>query len=153
MSHIEQVATWTIAIIKNTFTINIIQKTIATFFTTLYWLIVHWNETIIWMILLIYFIDFFSWTISALIRKEFESRKFFMWCTKLLIYWIFMVIWVSIWEVLNLWNFFLSGVFAFILITDSSSILENLEKLWYTTPIFLTKYLKKAKENLSDKYK
>ena len=139
MSHLEQVVTGTWIIVKTTFTTNI--------------LIIDWNETIIWLIIIIYGIDFITWTWSALYQKIFESRKFFMWATKLLIYGIFMVIWVSLWEVLHLWNFFLSWIFAFILITDSSSILENLEKLGYHTPLFLRKYLKEAQKNLSDKYK
>lgn len=152
MSHLEQVIVWTGAIVKATFTTNILPKVIATFFATIYWLIVHWNETIIWMIILIYFIDFFTWTLCALKLRSFESRRFFLWCTKLLVYWVFMVIGVSMWEVLNLWNFFLSWVFAFILITDSSSTIENLDRLWYNTPLFLKKYLKTAQANLNDKY-
>ena len=153
MSHLEQVVTGTWIIVKTTFTTNIYTKTIATFFATLLGLIIDWNETIIWLIIIIYGIDFITWTWSALYQKIFESRKFFMWATKLLIYGIFMVIWVSLWEVLHLGNFFLSWIFAFILITDSSSILENLEKLGYHTPLFLRKYLKEAQKNLSDKYK
>lgn len=153
MSHIEAVGTGTVHIIKHTFFDNIMVKSVATFFTTVYWLIVTWNETIIWLIFLLYFIDLFTGVASALYKKEFESRKFFMWCTKLLIYWIFAVIGISLWQVLWMWNFFLTWILAFIIITDSSSILENLEKLWYTTPLFLRKYLKVAQKNLNDKYK
>lgn len=152
MSHIELVVTGTWAIITKTFATNLIPKAVTSFFTVFYGLIVTGNETIIGAIFLLYFIDLFTWVSAALYNREWESRKFFMWCTKLLIYWIFAAIWVSLWEALYLWNFFLSGIFAFIVITDSSSILENLEKLWYHTPIFISKYLKVAQKNLERRY-
>jgi len=152
MSHVEAVMAWTGAIIKTTFATNIIPKVITSFFTVLYWIIVNWNETIVWLIFLLYWIDLLTWVASALYRREFESRKFFMWCTKLLVYGIFASIWVALWQTLWMWNVFLSGIFSFILITDSISILENLDKLWYATPVFLNRYLRVAKENLERKY-
>lgn len=152
MSHTEAVIAWTWAIIKNTFATNLISKWIASFFTVLYGIIVNWNETIVWLIFLLYFIDLLTWVASAIYKREFESRKFFMWCTKLLVYGIFASIWVALGQTLWLGNIFLSGIFSFILITDSISILENLDKLWYATPVFLKKYLKVAQENLEKKY-
>lgn len=152
MSHSEAVITWTWAIIKATFATNLIPKWIASFFTVLYGIIVNWNETIVWLIFLLYFIDLFTWVASAIYRREFESRKFFMGCTKLLVYGIFAAIGVALGQTLGLGNVFLSGIFSFILITDSISILENLDKLWYATPVFLKKYLKVAQENLEKKY-
>lgn len=142
MSHIDWAITWTWIIIQHTFLQNTLPKLIASFFSILLGLITNWNEFIIWCIFLIYFIDFFTGVWCALYNKEFQSRKFFMWCTKLLVYAIFMVIWVSVWQSLNLWNALLSWIFGFILITDSISILENLEKMWFTTPTWLKKYLK-----------
>ena len=138
---------WTWTVIKNTFIVDILHKFTVSFFTILFWLIVHWNWFIIWSILLIYFIDLVTWTTMAIKNREFESRKFFMWCTKLLTYWIFMVIAVTVWQVLYVWNILLSWVFWFILVTDSISILENLEKLWYNTPTWLKKYLKVYNSN------
>lgn len=41
---------------------------------------------------------------------------------------------------------------AFCVITDSASILENLDKLGYNTPMFLKKYIVSAKEELEKKY-
>jgi phage-related holin len=147
MAHLDSVIIWTWALIKSTFSWNLFTKFSISFITMLIWFITEWNWFIIWCIFMIYLIDLFTWVWKALYLWEFESRKFFMWCTKLLIYWIFMVISVSVWQVLFIWNSLLSWVFWFILITDSISILENLELLWYNTPTWLKKYLKVYNDN------
>lgn len=152
MSHAEQVVTTTAAIITKTFSINLIPKAVTSFFTVLLWIVTEGNETIIGLIFLLYFIDLITGVAAAIFRRDFQSRKFFMGATKLLVYGAFAAIGVSLWQVLHLGNFFLAWIFAFIIITDSSSILENLEKLWYNTPIFLSKYLKVAQKNLEKKY-
>ena len=142
MAHIDGVVTWTWTVIQHTFFQNWLVKLTTSFFTILLWLITNWNEFIIWSIFLIYFIDLFTWVWCAIYNRNFQSRKFFMWCTKLLVYWIFMVIGVTVWQTLHIWNALLSSIFWFILVTDSISIIENLEKLWYNTPFVLKKYLK-----------
>jgi phage-related holin len=76
-----------------------------------------------------------------------------MWCTKLLVYGIFMTIAVTIWQTLHIWNSLLSWIFWFILVTDSISIIENLEKMGYNTPFILKKYLKDYQETLKNNKK
>lgn len=152
MSHIELVATWTWAVIAKTFATKVWIKSIAAFFLALSSLILNENEMIIWIIFLLYVIDLFLWVAWAIYNKDFSARKFFMWATKFLAYGVFMVIWVALWQALNMWNFFLSWIMAFCVITDSASILENLDKLGYNTPMFLKKYIISAKEELEKKY-
>ena len=152
MSNIESVAIWTGTVVAKVFATNIWLKSYTWLFAWMLWMIINGNEMLIFMIIILYMIDFVLWVISALYNRVFSSARFFMWATKLLVYWVFMVVWVSLWEALWLWNFFLSGIMAFCVITDSVSILENLEHLWFNTPMFLKKYLLAAQDNLEKKY-
>lgn len=153
MSHVEVVKETAFHVTEIVFTDNVVIKSIVSFFATIYSLIASGNETIIGMVILLYSIDLVLWVWKALHNKKFESRKFFMGATKLLVYGIFMVVAVSLGESLALGNLFLSWIFAFIIVTDSSSILENLEELWYKTPMALRKYLKVVEKQLEDKLK
>lgn len=153
MAHLSWALTETTTIVQHTFFQDTLYKLIASFFSILFWLIFDWNEFIIWAIFLIYSIDLFTGVACAVIKKNFQSREFFKWLTKLLTYWIFMVIAVSVGKALFIWNSLLSWVFGFILITDSISILENLEKMGYNTPYWLKYFLKDYQEKLKSNKK
>ena len=153
MAHIDMALTWTWQVIQHTFFQDTLSKLVVSFFSILIWLILDWNEFIIWAIFLIYCIDLVTGVSCAIIKKNFQSREFFKWLTKLLTYWIFMVIAVSVWKSLYIWNSLLSWVFGFILITDSISILENLEKIWFNTPYWLKFFLKDYQEKLKNNKK
>lgn len=150
MTHLNYAITWTWVVVQHTFFQSVLPKLVVSFFSILTWLILDWNEFIIWSIFLIYFIDLITGVWYALYSKDFQSRKLFAWCTKLLVYAIFMIIAVSVWNGLYIWNSLLSWIFGFILVTDSISIVENLEKLWYNTPFVLKKYLKDYQETLKN---
>lgn len=143
-------ATW---IILSTFNTHLKTKSITAIFVALFERIIEWNEILILLIFSLYFIDLLLWIIRALKRREFCLTKFFWWASKILIYWIFILIWVSLDEALHLWNLFIWSIFAFIIITDTLSILVSLDKLWYDTPIFIRNYLLQYKKTLDEKFK
>ena len=138
-------ASWTIATIFST---HIKVKSFAAICMLLVDKIIVWNELLITLIFMLYFLDLLIWIILAIRKREFEKEKFFMWVSKLLIYWIFILIWVSLDEALYSWIIFTSSIFAFIIVTDALSILTNLTALWYNTPVFLKNYLTSYKNNL-----
>jgi len=137
-------------ILLTTFATDIQIKGIWTIFTLFFTTLIGWNELAIFIIFLWYFIDFTLWLVIAFKEIEFELSKFFKWASKILIYWIFLVIWLSLDTTLHTWSFFMSTMFAFITISDSISILRKIHKLWYSTPVFIEKYLLSYKKNLED---
>lgn len=152
MAHIE--STW-MAIngcVKNTFIDWFTIKAITWIFWWIIWLITDWHEILILMIFILYFVDLITWVIKAVKNKDFQSAKFFVWATKILAYGIFAFIWVSLDQALHTWSLFLWTVFAFIVLTDAISILENLTELGYKTPVFLVSFLKVYKKKMEDDF-
>ena len=152
MAHME--TTWTAinSCIKNTFLDWFIFKAIAWTFWWIIWLITDWHEILILMIFILYFIDLLTWVFKVVKKRSFKSAKFFIWASKILIYGIFALIWVSLDQSLHTWSLFLWTVFAFIVLTDAISILENLTELGYKTPVFLVSFLKVYKNKMEDDF-
>lgn len=143
-------ATW---IVVNTFTQDVWIKSIWAITMIFINTALVWKEILIFIMFLMYFIDFLVWLALAFKLTTFDLKKFFFWTSKILIYWIYLVMWTALWEILQLWNFFTLTIIWFTVATDSISILRKLDLLWYETPVFLTKYLisyKKKLENAKD---
>ncbi len=105
------------------------------------------------IVLIVYFLDLFLGTFNALRRGNFQGKKFFKGATKLLVYMVFLFISMSLDVVLHTGAIIVSMMFAFIVLTDASSILSNLELLGYKTPIFLKKYIKLESRKFSNSNK
>lgn len=145
--NISQTATW---IILNTFTKNVWIKSIWAIFTIFINKLFIWQEFFIFLMFLMYLIDFLVWLALAFKLTRFNLSKFFFWSSKILIYWIYLVMWLAIWEILHLWNSFTMAIIWFTVIRDSISILEKLDTFWYDTPIFLKKHLISYKNKLEN---
>ena len=104
------------------------------------------------MIFILYFIDLSTWVFKAIKKKNFQSAKFFIWASKILIYGIFALIWVSLDQALHTWSLFLWTVFAFIVLTDAISILENLTELGYKTPVFIVRFLEAYRNKMEEDF-
>jgi len=105
------------------------------------------NQAIIHVIILLFFIDLITGTIKSWNKSEISSKEFFKGCTKLFVYLVFLFIASSVDLVINA-GITLRLMSAFIIITDSISILENFEELGYNTPMFLKKRLKVYKRKI-----
>lgn len=92
-------------------------------------------------ILALYFIDFLTWFVLALRDRTVSSFKFFRGALKLGVYMILLFIAKVFDNTFHLPDIFIGFMYAFIIGTDSISILENLSKLWFNVPIRLVKYL------------
>lgn len=103
------------------------------------------NPLMIKLIIVIYLIDLVSWVWLALYLKRLSSYWFFKWLFKLWIYWVLIIIWHSVDTALWTWTVVKSWIISFIIITDSISILENLDWLWFDVPVFFLKYLRAAR--------
>ena len=139
--------------IITTFTTHLKVKSLTVVIILFIETLIQWNELLIMLMFILYSLDLVIWVFRALVFREFHLDKFFRWASKIIIYWVFLIIWISIDESLPVWQVFTSAIFAFILITDSLSILKNLNKLGYKTPIFIEKYLLHYKKKLDDKFK
>jgi len=142
-------ATW---IVINTFWTNVWIKSVTAIFILLLDRILAWNELLLMLIFLLYFFDFILWLIVAVKKSEFCLSKFFMWASKILMYWILILIGISLDESLHTWQFFIWVLIAFMIITDSISILKKFRLLWYNTPMFLEKYLISYKDKIDEKF-
>lgn len=140
-------ATW---IVINTFTQDVWIKSFWAIIIIFIDKLIIWKEFWIFLMFLIYFLDFILWLIVAFKLTSFNLWKFFFWSSKILIYWIYLLMWVALWEILQLWSFFTLAIITFTIVTDSISILRKIDNLWYETPVFLTKYLISYKKNLED---
>lgn len=130
------------------------------------WITIHW--TLVDVFITLFILDLITWVIKASWFRIMNSRAFFKWCTKLLVYGLFIILWEAI-DVtfINLSDemfieslfgitipshLFLTWVLSYIIYTDFVSILENIEALWFhqVRPIksFLTK---KKKQYVDDK--
>lgn len=134
------------------FTQNLFVKFITSSVLIVFWMFYNWNEDIIKWILIIYFLDMIFWVARAIKLKQFSSKEFFKWICKIIVYFTLMAIGSLLDKVLNLWCLVLTSVFSFLIITDSISILENLQLLWFNVPTFLVKYLKVTRENLEKRF-
>ena len=142
-------STW---VILNTFSTNVWVKSFTAIWILLLDRILSWNELALFLIFILYFCDFILWLIVAIKRKDFCLSKFFMWASKILTYWLLILIGVSLDESLHTWSFFTWVLIAFMIVTDSISILKKLRELWYNTPMFLEKYLISYKEKIDEKF-
>ncbi len=96
----------------------------------------------------LYAIDFATGAAKALKRREFQSGKFFKGATKLLVYGIFLWVAVSIDTAIGKGNVFSWAMMFYIVVTDSVSIIENLDALGYQTPSWIRTYLLDAKKKM-----
>ena len=152
MAHIETTWAAVCSCVKHTFLDNIWFKVIAWTFWWVIWLITDWHEILILMIFFLYFIDLLTWIFKTIKRKNFQSAKFFIGASKILIYGIFALIWVSLDQALHTWSLFLWTVFAFIVLTDAISILENLTELGYKTPVFIVRFLEAYRNKMEEDF-
>lgn len=98
----------------------------------------------------LYLIDLVTGALKALKHEEFQSGKFFKGATKLLVYGIFLWIAASIDKAIDHGNAFAWAMMFYIIVTDSVSIIENLDALGYETPNWIRKYLLDAKKKMND---
>lgn len=87
---------------------------------------------------------------KALKRREFQSGKFFKGATKLLVYGVFLWVAVSLDKAVGNGNYFSWAMMFYIVVTDSISIIENLDALGYETPDWIRRYLLDAKKKLGE---
>lgn len=133
---------------------NFIYKFIISIFWIFLIQIYQENLLLIKLMIFCYIVDFILWIIKAIRFKIYSSRVLFRWATKMIIYWVMMMTALavdkSLWDV----NIFLPFIIMFIILTDASSIFENLEELWYKTPPFIWKILQIHKNKLiAEKFK
>lgn len=105
----------------------------------------------------LYCIDFITWFIVAMKNRNVSSFRFLKGALKLAVYLVLIFIAIMADNLISFApNVFLPFMYAFIIGTDSISILENLSKLWFNVPIKFVKYLevymhkqeKKIEDNL-----
>lgn len=137
----------------NTFWNNVAAKSLLSIPIIILEKVLQWNWELIFLIFILWITDFILWIITAIKDWNFCQVKFFFWASKILIYWILLLIWISLDESLYLPWVFTWLMFTFILVTDSISILKKLRYLWYDTPMFLEKYLISYKNWLDEKLK
>lgn len=113
--------------------------------------IFNWHQELVWMVICLYSIDFIVWVCHALHQWEFNLTKLMKGAIKLLVYLALLSVAVSIDKVLHTWEVLIWMMFSFIILTDSISIIDKLNKLWFDVPIFLIKYLWLAKDKLECK--
>lgn len=142
------VATW--AILAKTFWDNFLIKSLSATILCCIGKLIEWYEVHLFLMIILYFLDFMLWFILALKLREFNWQKFFRWASKILIYWIFLTIWLSVDTTLHTWTMFIWIMFAFIVVSDSISILRKLHLLGYKTPVFVEKYLISYMKKLED---
>lgn len=153
MAHIEQGITWVAPTLKDTFTENVLHKFIWWWIIWTLNTIFDGNEVLITWIIFLYLLDLVLWISKSIKVWDFESSKAFKWATKILIYFIFLYMAVILDEWLHTGNFLLSTMFSFIVLSETTSILENLEVLWYKTPMFLKKHLRIHREKIDEELK
>lgn len=144
MSHIEWGVGVTIAYFKTIFWNNIATKFFSWIISWYCASVYAWNEALFQIFITLFLIDWFLWTIKVMKHKIFTSRWFFKWIYKLLSYGILLYLWSSLDMVLPSMPMnmtFIGLMFWFIAITEISSILENLEDLWFEVPSFLRRVL------------
>lgn len=114
-------------------------------------LIFDWNEIIIFLLLLLFFIDLLTglWKYAKL--KQISSKGFSKWLGKLASYGIFIIIGVTFDEILGTWQFWLYTMFFFTGATETISIFENLEAVGIDTPTGFKKFLNERKGNIFNK--
>lgn len=133
---------------------NFIYKFIISIFWIFLIQIYQENLLLIKLMIFCYIVDFILWIIKAIRFKIYSSRALFRWATKMIIYWVMMMTALAVDK--SLWgvNIFLPFIIMFIVLTDASSIFENLEELWYKTPPFIWKILQVHKNKLiAEKFK
>jgi len=109
------------------------------------------HQELVNIVLVLYWIDFITWICNALKKRKYESKKFFKWAIKLSTYWILLIIAMWLDRTLHTWELMIWIMFTYIILTDSSSIIENLHSLWFNVPIFFIKYINLAQSKLEDK--
>lgn len=148
--HTSSTATWTLI---NTFWTNVAAKSLLSIPIIILERILEGYWELIFLMFVMWLIDFILGLITAIKDSKFCQIKFFFWASKILIYWILILIGTSLDESLHLPWVFTWLMFTFILTTDSISILRKLRYLWYDTPMFIEKYLISYKKWLDDKLK
>lgn len=91
---------------------------------------------------LVYAIDFLTGVRKALSIRNFSSGRFFRGAVKLWVYWMLVIVAHSLDFALNVGSVFTVCMFVFIITTESSSIIENLHDLGFSTPAPLQRFLK-----------
>lgn len=97
-------------------------------------------------IILAFLIDFILGLAVAFDTKSFASWKFFKGAMKLGVYGILVLIGYGLDMVAHTGETFMTFMFAFIILRDTSSMLEKLHLLGYNVPFFLIKYLDVAQK-------
>lgn len=111
------------------------------------------NPLLVKLVIFVYLADFALWLIKAIRFRIYSSRALFKWATKLIVYWIMLMTALAI-DISLGWNLFLPFIITFIILTDASSIFENLEELWYQTPPFIWRVLQIHKNKMiAEKFK
>lgn len=87
------------------------------------------NEQLLVVVAFIYIADMVCGVLRALKLKQFSSKQFIKGIFKAFVYAILIVIGVSLDKVLHTGSLITGMTFAFIIITDSISIIENLHLL------------------------
>lgn len=127
-------------------------KTIIASLAGVVGLLLDGNEKVITLILVVYLVDVVTGVIKSIKQRDFSSRKFFYAAVKLVVYGIMGVIGVGLDRVFFSGSMFLSFFFAYILVTDAISVLENLDQLGFDVPVFFVKFLRVRKERLYERF-
>lgn len=149
--HIDGIVSYVWGYIIHTVTDSILVKflygIIAGIFVTMYGS----HKEIINLMLILYAADFFLGVTVALQKRSFESRKFFRGAVKLAVYGLLLYVARAVDSAIFTGEMILSIMLSFIILTDASSIIENLHQLGFEVPYSLVKYLGVARDRLDDK--
>jgi len=141
---------WTItAYIKTTLATNFIFKFIVSIFVWYITVIYNPNMEVFKAMIAVFCIDWFLWTLRSFKMQTFSSTWFRKWALKLASYIMLVYAWYSM-DLIMPYDakFFINTMFLFVILTDVSSILENLEDLWIPVPFWLRRFLQIHKDKI-----
>lgn len=91
------------------------------------------NEMLLKLIIFLFLVDFATWVFKAIKNRVFRISIFAKGSFKLMLYWIFMLLALSV-DQATWFSFFLPMLFVYLTTTDAGSILENVEELGFDVP-------------------
>lgn len=130
------------SVIQETFFKNIILKIFAAMWTYIVVDFIEPNRQMFLILLIVYWLDFITGIRKALSASSFSSARFFRGALKLGVYIALIFLWHSVDQAAWTGSIFLNAMFIFCLATDASSVIENLNDLWYKTPAPFQRFLK-----------
>lgn len=111
------------------------------------------HKYVIGLMVLLYMVDFGLGLLRSMINKKASSKRAFKGGLKLFGYVIMLLVGHACDTALHTPGVFFMLFMAFILISDSISILENAYLLGFNVPIWIIQYLHVAQHNIQEKIK